>query len=262
MCLCVCVCAWYGCIQDVVEKAVVQQFSVEAFRDMGCGLPEKFLCEYSNLQASGGLSQGDSHTYMVPLLLNTRSSLGEFPSSSKVLAQPVVGILGHKSRGDALKCLKAAPLLEDLGVWSHWSAVFQPQLGPLPEFLCSLESEAISVLEVSPGMLLKIDRGTSIQYFNSAAAALDHVGVAGHLVSLVAVRGNAKDISPQLLSGQVTSVLQEVMAGGVALAKSEGTADAADDKAERVGVVSMFVLRCILRIPLDLCKLLAREVRW
>ena len=244
----------------MVENAVVMQFHVGNFQELGCGLPQKLISEYTGLQASGGLPRGNSLTYLSPLIVNSQSvvSAGNLGFGGVGEAHSV-GILGHKSRADAVKCLKAAPLLEDLWEWSHWSALFEPQLGPLPDFLRSLDSGSeydgslVSALEVPPGKLLKIDRTSSIQAFNSAVDVLDHVGVAGHLVSVVALRGNTRDISPQLLSGQVTSVLQKAMAGGVASCGGE--------KAEREGVVIEFVLKSLQRIPLALCKLVAREVQ-
>jgi len=250
--------------QDVVERAVVKQLGVVDFQDLGCGQVQKLVSEYNALQETGGLPLGNCFSYLTPLLLNSRQSSASTTSLSLAgdivgNTQHSVGVLGHKSRSDALRCLEAAPLLEDLGQWSHWSAVFQPQLGSLPEFLQGLgadsEEAGIAVLEVAPGKVLKIDRGSSVQAFNLAVSDLDHVGVAGHLVSLVALRGNTRDISPQLLSEHVTSVLQKVMAG-------EKVGDGADDEegAGKEGVVAEFAWRCLQRIPLDLCKLLAREV--
>ena len=242
----------------------MKQLGVEDFLDLGCGQAQKLVSEYGTLQESGGLPQENPFTYLTPLLLNSCQSSAPTTASHSgdVLGnmQHSVGVLGHKSRSDALRCLEAAPLLEDLGEWSHWPVVYQPQLGPLPEFLLGLgrsdfDGAGVAVLEVPPGKLLKIDSKSSIQAFNLAMSDMDHVGTTGHLVSLVALRGNTRDISPQLLSGHVTSVLQKVMARD----EVGGVADS-DEEMGKEGVVAEFVWKCLQRIPLELCKLLAREV--
>lgn len=46
-----------------------------------------------------------------------------------------VGLLGPVTREQAMSSLVSAPLLEDLAEWSQWELVFQPQLGPLKDFI-------------------------------------------------------------------------------------------------------------------------------
>lgn len=46
-----------------------------------------------------------------------------------------VGIQGVQTKETAVACLTACPLLEDMMEWSHWSLVFQPQLGCLRDFI-------------------------------------------------------------------------------------------------------------------------------
>lgn len=43
--------------------------------------------------------------------------------------------MGHQTKERALACLQNCPLLEDLADWSHWDLVFQPELGPLKDFV-------------------------------------------------------------------------------------------------------------------------------
>lgn len=45
------------------------------------------------------------------------------------------------------------------------------------------------MLEVSPGLLLRITTDTGDKHFSKAVAALDPVGTAGHLVSMVVADG-------------------------------------------------------------------------
>ena len=46
-----------------------------------------------------------------------------------------VGVLGNQSYLTALACLQSCPLLEDLSRWSQWSLVFEPEHGPIKNFL-------------------------------------------------------------------------------------------------------------------------------
>lgn len=46
-----------------------------------------------------------------------------------------VGLLGPVTREDAVASLVSAPLLEDLAEWADWELVFEPQHGPLKEFI-------------------------------------------------------------------------------------------------------------------------------
>ncbi len=46
-----------------------------------------------------------------------------------------VGLLGEVSRDQARASLLSAPLLQDLEEWSQWELVFQPNHGPLKDFI-------------------------------------------------------------------------------------------------------------------------------
>jgi hypothetical protein len=149
--------------------------------------------------------------------------------------------------------------LTDLSEWSHWDLVFYPLFGQLSSFILTKSTldggeDRVSVLEVSPGKLLRVSTESTIQDFYSAVDNYDAVGVAGHLVSLVVMRGNACDISPQLLASHMTSSLER------RLVKSE------ESVAEREKAVCDFVLHCLVRIPLRICETIATEVssssRW
>ena len=234
---------------------MISQFSADSIQSLGCGSTKKLMSDYQDW-SSAGVPKGNAISYLHPLIMNSKFLQCEKKRPGEVGGStPSVGILGNKSRGEAVACLAAAPLLEDLHHWSHWSAIFQPQFGDLSDFLFELDqgsstSAVVSALEVCPGKLLRVDRASSIQAFNSAVDRLDSVGVSGHLVSLIVLRGNTRDISTQLLSSHVTSVLERVKADG-----------AISVKQDRESFMAKFILDCLLRIPLEICKLVAREVR-
>ena len=203
-------------------------------------------------------------SHLSPLLLN--SKLGIRTQESPVnkhgvgrglglglgaaVATPV-GVLGHQTPSAALECLRAAPLLEDLAEWSHWDLVFRPQYGPLSDFILGPSTRGeISALEISPGKLIKISPGSSIQDFYKAVDSFDATNAAGHLVSLVVTRGNTRDISVQLLASHVLASLQR------RLAECEG----GEGCEENEGAVTGFVFACLTRIPVRICELIANEV--
>lgn len=262
--------------QDAVSDAVAAQLGVRSLQELGCGKVGKLIAEHN--RAPGG-SKGQGIAYLEPILVNTKSrcSAGIQPQAGQRSRQAgvsgqrsgkgqrsgqagiqgqrsgPVGILGHQSRREAWKCLRSAPLLSDLSEWSHWDLVFRPQLGQLSEFLLTKSpldgiEDHVSVLEVSPGKLLRVSSESSIQDFYDAVDSYDAVGVAGHLVSLIVTRGNAQDISPQLLARHVTAALDRRLVGP------------GETVAEREKAVCEFVFHCLIRIPLRLCEIVATEV--
>ena len=228
--------------QEAVSNCVTAQFGVDSFQDLGCGTVHKLLSESHDMQQ---VVQSSAIAYLSPLLLNSKDTLKE--------SRQGVGVLGHQSREDAIDCLQRAPLLEDLGEWSHWEMVFQSQYGKLEDFL-QRDTErrphtAVHALEVAPGQLIRIDPNSSMSDFVTALTSdlPDPVNVAGHLVSLVVKRGSIRDISVQLLASHVTTCLEKFVA-------SRSTIDEAHDSA------TVFVHHILIRIPFKLCKLLASEV--
>ena len=54
------------------------------------------------------------------------------------------GSLGHFKKEDVIACLDAAPLLEDLALWSNWDQVFEPQFGDIKSFLSKQDKISIN----------------------------------------------------------------------------------------------------------------------
>ncbi|XP_057847024.2 protein NO VEIN isoform X2 [Cryptomeria japonica] len=103
---------------------------------------------------------------------------------------PIAGALGHMSSDDAIKCLLKAPMLSDLGEWSHWDHVFAPTLGPI---LSWLEKEASSdnliCLVTRNGKLLRIDGSATMDEFLAAVMKGCAKETAIQFVSIVALFG-------------------------------------------------------------------------
>ena len=209
---------------------------MESVEELGCGSVDKLLSDAS--EASQSLP-GPTIFFALPLLLQQSEKHGpEFRE----------GVLGRQTPEDALKCLQQAPLLENLACWSHWDSIFAPYLGSLADFLLSLpKDQRVCALEVSPTVLLKLSPSSTTQDFIRSVRALNAIDTAGHLVSIAVSTGSVHQIPTQLLAKQVQSKLEEMAAEG-------------KDKQNCGDGPAHFVFCCIVRIPVNLCAVLGKEV--
>ncbi|XP_028332404.1 uncharacterized protein LOC114481634 isoform X2 [Gouania willdenowi] len=227
-----------------VESALRSHYRVRDSRDLGHGPLQTLagLVQRQKSLAGGGLSP---IFYEAALLA----------SNGKLSAEEgceIVGRLGEKSRDQALACLLSCPLLDDLSEWSQWELIFKPLHGSLKSFIeRHAANTGLTALEVTPGVLLRITTHTGDKHFSSSAAALDPVGTAGHLVSMVAANGIAN--APTAL---LANHLQNSLATAVA---AEGSSQAEDDML-CYSRVANFLLTCLTRIPSRICQTLLQQV--
>nr|XP_032823228.1 protein NO VEIN-like isoform X2 [Petromyzon marinus] len=245
-----------------VDCAVGQHYGVHSCRNLGHG-PVANLVKLAQKAKPGG-SSGGAHRCAVlyeETALCARDSRQDF-----LLERVTVGLQGDVGEEQALRCLLGAPLLEDLATWSHWELLFEPQLGALKKFIergCSgkvaqlLAKSGFSellALEVKPGLLLRLDPDPSPDKFDEAALRHDPVIVAGQLVSMVTADGLGH--APlALLANRMESVLASMAVGRGACAESS-----TEDEESSGKLAARFVLDCLCRIPLRLCKALAPQV--
>ena len=169
------------------------------------------------------------------------------------------GVLGYKSKEEALEAIRSAPLLEDVSLWTHWDDVFGGDVSKFGDLKSFLENEGILlsagksssgrqtplvVMETSPGVLLKVTTDTSPEKFKECACRGDAIGTAGHLVSMVMVNGDVASTPVALLANHVHSSLASM------------GADDKDDCDRR----STFVLECLARMPLKLARAIGKKV--
>ncbi len=243
--------------QEVVAVAIETQFGVDSVETLGCGSVRKLLTQLDQVSVLNGVS------YLSPLIYNG----GEVVTAEVQGDRISGGILGFQGRDDALACLRKAPLLEDLGAWSHWDLVYKPTLGNLSDFLQkeavktahSSEGEPVTALKLSPGTLVRICPNSSTSDFVKSLQSADHIATAGHLVSMVVKTGSVCDIPIQLLGSHIESALEEMSAeiqsGGSAYSD---IGEYADDRHQ--DVASMFVFQCLIRIPMKICQYVANGV--
>ncbi|XP_051770945.1 uncharacterized protein wu:fj29h11 [Ctenopharyngodon idella] len=173
------------------------------------------------------------------------------PASSWECVADTVGLLGEVSCDQARASLLSAPLLQDLQEWSQWELVFQPNHGPLKDFIDKYCGKTeLLALEVSPGVLLRVTADTGDKHFSEAAQALDPVGTAGHLVSIVVADG-IPNTPTALLANHMESALN------VAVAQEEIRLG---EDGYSYGAVARFVLECITQMPTRICKELLQQV--
>ncbi|XP_066520431.1 uncharacterized protein wu:fj29h11 isoform X2 [Hoplias malabaricus] len=223
-----------------IEVALRSQYKVRDSRELGYG-QLRTLLDFAKRQRelSGGVISTNIR-YECPLL----------PKDPGDAVGETVGLLGEVSREQALASLLTAPLLQDLREWSQWELVFQPNHGPLKDFIDKYCSNTdLLALEVSPGVLLRVTTVTGDKLFSEAAQALDPVGTAGHLVSIVVADG---------ISNAPTALLANHMESSLATAVAQE--DFACDENGSFSTVAKFVLECITRMPTRICKDLLQQV--
>ncbi|MEQ2224045.1 hypothetical protein ILYODFUR_003396 [Ilyodon furcidens] len=229
----------------LIESALRSHYRVRDSRDLGYGTLHTLadLVKRQRSLAGGG---GVSPVYYESALLAKHSK------SSIESGCESVGRLGEMSKAQALASLLSCPLLEDVNNWSQWEMIFKPSHGPLKDFIESnAANTGLAVLEVSPGLLLRITTETGDKHFTSAVATLDPVGTAGHLVSMVAADG---------IDNAPTALLANHMENSLAAAVAEEDLSKAEEDVTCYSRVAKFLLRCLTRIPTRTCHALLQQV--
>ncbi|KPP78089.1 hypothetical protein Z043_102444 [Scleropages formosus] len=164
-----------------VEQALRSHYKIQDSRELGYGQLSALV---DKVRWQKGLSNNADWSPV-------RYESALFVRDSKAGLVEAVGLLGQVTVEQAVSSLLSAPLLEDLAEWSQWELVFQEQHGLLKHFIekQSATHMELAALEVRPGVLLRITPSTGDRFFAEAAAALDPVSTAGHLVSIAVADG-------------------------------------------------------------------------
>lgn len=225
--------------------------------DLGFGSCSNLLKKASEQKKNVARISTPSVVYEAALL---HHDTGTKDSDSVSLAAHNSGVLGYKSKEDAIEAIRSTPLLEDVSLWTHWDEVFGGEvskLGDLKSFLenegilmsagkSSLESQSpLVVMEASPGVLLRVTTDTSPEMFKECACRGDAIGTAGHLVSMVIVNGGVANTPVALLANHMQSCLASM---------------AADHDKDDSDYRSTFVLECLTRTPHRLAQAMGTKV--
>ncbi|XP_062381766.1 uncharacterized protein wu:fj29h11 isoform X2 [Sardina pilchardus] len=225
-----------------IEASLRSHYGLRDSRELGYGPLTTLLNIVQRQRSLGGPVAPSVVRYEAPLMpkVTGERAVGES-----------VGVLGDVRREQAVSCLRSAPLLEDLEQWSLWEPVFLPSLGPLKEFIerhCAQTD--LMALEVKPGVLLRVTRATGDRLFADAVQALDAVGTAGHLVSIVVADG---------ILNAPTALLANHMESSLAAAVAREDSAQLED-GQSYSTVSQFVLECLVRIPTRICTALLQQI--
>ena len=220
----------FGSAANLVKKAAERKKNL-----VGANIPS-IVYEAALLRHSSGVGDTDS------ISVSTRSG----------------GVLGFKSKEEALEAIKSTPLLEDVSLWTHWDEVFGGEVSKLGDLKSFLENEGILlntrktssqsqnplvVMEISPGVLLRVTMDTSPDMFRECTRHRDVIGATGHLVSMVVMNG-VSNTPVALLANHVQSSLASMVV------------DDRGDSDHR----STFVLKCLTRMPLRLAQAVGAKV--
>ncbi|XP_070708112.1 uncharacterized protein [Pempheris klunzingeri] len=222
-----------------IEFALRSHYRVRDSGDLGYGTLRMLasLVQRQRGLVGGGLSQ----VYYESALFT------KHVKSSTEVGCEAVGRLGEMSKAQALASLLSCPLLEDLSEWSQWELIFKPLHGSLKDFIeRNAANTGLAALEVTPGLLLRITTHTGDKHFSSAATALDPIGTAGHLVSMVVADGIV-NAPTALLANHMESSLAEAV----------GKEDLSQAEESRV---AKFLLACLTRIPARTCQAVMQQV--
>ncbi|KAJ8246365.1 hypothetical protein GJAV_G00266920 [Gymnothorax javanicus] len=225
-----------------IESALRSHYRIRDCRDLGYGPLSNLVSNVIRQKQLSDTFSASPVRYESPL----------FVRDSRGSAEEKVGLLGPVSRDDAVAILVSAPLLEDLAEWANWELVFEPQHGPLKDFMerhCASQS-GLAALEVRPGVLLRISTCSDDKLFAEASRDLDPVGTAGHLVSIVVAHG---------IVNAPAALLANHMESSLAPAVTEEEVPSTEDPAGYTRVAK-FILDCLVRIPTRICKAFLQQV--
>ncbi|CAH1779739.1 unnamed protein product [Owenia fusiformis] len=229
-----------------LKNVLCSQYRVKDVSELGVGSLQRLLDQ----------SQNDAHKLSNHAIYYS-SSYSHLARENKHEAGNV-GLLGHKTKEQALLCLMRCPLMADLATWSQWDLVFQPQFGDLKSFLQrnSIAAGMISqekaipnctndlyALEDEQGLLYHITQDTSRDQFSKSMEKNSINETIGRLVSIIVREGGTAKASLALLASDVKGHLMTLPTGG-----------------NSAFTCQSFVLQCIIKLPLVIAKDITRKV--
>ncbi|CAG2243868.1 unnamed protein product [Mytilus edulis] len=242
--------------EEDIDAALCNQFNVKETKHLGYG-------KITNLMTASkkpGQHQYQEHSLVFEVAMGT---------DVRIKTETKIGMLGHQTKEAALACLHNCPLLEDMEIWSHWSLVFEPELGKLKDFIQKYGGTNtipvdggkrsftyhIIAMETSPGVLLKLTSQTSTELFEEALMQRNPQNVCGQLMSLIVSNKGIKNIPMALITNQMKSQLFTMHA-----ADTNDSLPGAPPSDNHTDEAVQFVLQCLLILPVKTCVSLANQI--
>ncbi|VDI46757.1 Hypothetical predicted protein [Mytilus galloprovincialis] len=243
-------------LEEDINAALCNQFNVKETKHLGYG-------KITNLMTASkkpGQHQYQEHSLVFEVAMGTDVRKSQ---------ETKIGMLGHQTKEAALACLHNCPLLEDMEIWSHWSLVFEPELGKLKDFIQKyggtntlpvdggkkLFTYHIAALETTPGVLLKLTSQTSTELFEEALMQKNPRNVCGQLMSLIVANKGMKNSPLALIANQMKSQLFTMHA-----ADTNDSLPGAPQSDNRTDAAVQFVLACLVNLPVKTCVSLANQI--
>ncbi|XP_076112450.1 uncharacterized protein LOC143080482 isoform X2 [Mytilus galloprovincialis] len=242
--------------EEDIDAALCNQFNVKETKHLGYG-------KITNLMTASkkpGQHQYQEHSLVFEVAMGT---------DVRIKTESKIGMLGHQTKEAALVCLHNCPLLEDMEIWSHWSLVFEPELGKLKDFIQKYGGTYtipvdggkksftyhIIAMETSPGVLLKLTSQTSTELFEEALMQKNPRNVCGQLMSLIVANKGMRNIPMALITNQMKSQLIKMHA-----ADTNDNLPGAPPSDTLTDEAVQFVLRCLAILPVKTCVSLANQI--
>lgn len=151
----------------------------------------------------------------------------------------------------ALKRIKAAPYLVELGEWINWDIMFAARLGALKEFLnmnFTLRDSIFTFMELDIGRYVKVMKHCSLDDLREALAALDASKTSACLVNILMSSLNMDSAPISMLSNLIQSAFMEHVGRDFHV------------ESDRARDLVLFVLECFRLIPFEMLCCVAHKV--
>lgn len=192
------------------------------------------------------------------------------------------GSLGSVTTKDAIEVLLRAPMLADLGSWSHWDIIYAPSLGPLVLWLLNeVYTKELLCLVTKSGKVIRLDHSATIDSFLEVLLQGSSSGTALKLLSLLASYGGERNAPLRLLKCHANKAFQVLLENSLERDLSNAHSDVLDKLVpnqvvskgkrmlgnlshelnhdgnmvdENVVFASGFILDCLRYVPTEFCS--------
>lgn len=208
------------------------------------------------------------------------------PPNEKLLLESTgidckAGRLGSVTTKDAIEVLLRAPMLVELGSWSHWDIIYAPSLGPLVLWLLNeVNTKELLCLVTKSGKIIRLDHSATLDSFLEVLLEGSSSGTALKLLSLLALYGGEHNAPLRLLKCHANKAFQVLLDNSLEKDLSNARSDVLDKLLpnevvskgkrmlgtlsrelnhdgnmvdEKAVFASRFILDCLRYVPTEFC---------
>ena len=269
-----------------VDDALCEYHGISNVRALGFGPLDKLVTAATSSTASTSSPSPSSDRVLYEKALCAKSSSYAGPLLTRARhgqsGQKLVGVMGAMTKEKAIECLRACPPLFDLEEWSQWPRIFEPQFGPLGEFILvgqtgkggagaetiiasdgssgssklpSAEKEIVTAMEIQPGILIKLPSSSSAEEFGKCVERLDARTACGQLCHLVTSSFGPSNAPLTLLANHAQASLRKAEANS-----SSGSRAQSQHHPPAISSSVKFVFNCLQLLPIHVASATASQV--